>query len=103
MVLLLRVHKFVKFKKRNKYRNMKKSQTFVQRNLVTIVMIPSLIGMHYAWSVMQKNRTLVSVEEEIDLPVVTFAKYCWKRVQGLTGGEQNVEAAAPAATTAAVK
>ncbi|XP_011178247.1 uncharacterized protein LOC105209526 [Zeugodacus cucurbitae] len=82
---------------------MKKNQTFLQRNLVTIVMIPSLIGMHYAWSVMQKNRTLVSAEEEIDLPVVTFAKYCWRRVQGVTGSEQNVEATTPAATPAAAK
>lgn len=82
---------------------MKKNLTFLQRNMVAIVMIPSLIGVHYAWSLMQKNRTLVSAEEEIDLPVVTLVKYCWRRVQGITGSEQNVEAATPTATAAAVK
>ncbi|XP_017486230.1 PREDICTED: uncharacterized protein LOC108374739 [Rhagoletis zephyria] len=83
---------------------MKKTQTFLRRNSVAIVMIPSIIGIHYAWNLMQKNRTLVAADEEIDLPVVTFAKYCWSRVQGLTGSEQSVEnTSKPATATAAVK
>lgn len=43
---------------------------FVQRNLVTIVMIPSLIGLHWAWDSLQHNRALVSDYERKDLPVV---------------------------------
>ncbi|XP_053953990.1 uncharacterized protein LOC128860462 [Anastrepha ludens] len=83
---------------------MKKNQTFFQRNAVAIVVIPSLIGIHYAWSLMQKNRTLVTADEEIDLPVVTFAKYCWRRVQDITGGGTSVEnTTAPAVAKAAAK
>ncbi|CAD6994364.1 uncharacterized protein LOC101459011 [Ceratitis capitata] len=83
---------------------MKKNPTFLQRNSVAIVVIPSLIGMHYAWSLMQKNRTLVSADEEIDLPVVTFAKYCWNRLQGLTGSEQDIHVTVtPAKPTDAAK
>ncbi|XP_034112745.1 uncharacterized protein LOC133839655 [Drosophila sulfurigaster albostrigata] len=57
-----------------------KKQSFLSRNLVAVVMIPSLIGIHYGWKVLQDNRKLVTVEEQIDLPPITLAKYVWKRL-----------------------
>ncbi|XP_037950255.1 uncharacterized protein LOC119681210 [Teleopsis dalmanni] len=56
---------------------------FMNKNAIAVVMIPSIILLHYGWSVMQNNRSLVSEDEQIDLPVVTFAKYCWKRITDL--------------------
>lgn len=47
--------------------------SFVSRNLVTIVMVPTIIAVHFGWSAMQKNRSLVKEHEEIDLPVVTVS------------------------------
>ena len=52
----------------------KPPQSFVQRNMVTIVMVPAIIALHFGWSAMQKNRSLVKEHEEIDLPVVTVSK-----------------------------
>uniref|UniRef100_A0A182PFD6 Uncharacterized protein n=1 Tax=Anopheles epiroticus TaxID=199890 RepID=A0A182PFD6_9DIPT len=59
---------------------MQKLKLFVSRNLVTIVMIPSLIGLHWAWDSLQHNRALVSDYERKDLPVVIAAKALWQRV-----------------------
>ncbi|TMW52263.1 hypothetical protein DOY81_002666 [Sarcophaga bullata] len=60
----------------------KPPQSFVQRNIVTIVMVPAIIALHFGWSAMQKNRSLVKEHEEIDLPVVTFYKYCLRKLSG---------------------
>ncbi|XP_068156665.1 uncharacterized protein [Drosophila tropicalis] len=59
-----------------------KSSSFISRNLVAIVMIPSLIGIHLGWSYMQDNRKLVTKEEQIDLPPVTFAKFVYNKLTG---------------------
>lgn len=45
--------------------------SFVSRNLVAIVVVPSLIAVHFGWNLLQDNRKLVSAEEQIDLPPVT--------------------------------
>ncbi|XP_034487408.1 uncharacterized protein LOC117791701 [Drosophila innubila] len=55
-------------------------QSFLSRNLVAVVMIPSLIGIHIGWKVLQDNRKLVTVEEKIDLPPITLAKFVWNRL-----------------------
>lgn len=54
---------------------MAKQPSFVSRNLVAIVMIPSLVGIHLGWSYMQNNRKLVTESEQIDLPPVTVRTY----------------------------
>ncbi|EDW83184.1 uncharacterized protein Dwil_GK22720 [Drosophila willistoni] len=66
-----------------------KTPSFVSRNLVTIVMIPSLIGIHLGWSYMQDNRKLVTKEEQIDLPPVTFAKFVYNKLTGAQGASEN--------------
>lgn len=48
-----------------------KTRGFINRNLVAIVMIPSIIGIHYGWKSLQNNEALVSKSEKIDLPIVT--------------------------------
>ncbi|ETN61017.1 hypothetical protein AND_007347 [Anopheles darlingi] len=53
---------------------------FINKNLVAIVMIPSLIGMHWAWDNLQHNRALVADHERKDLPIVIAAKALWTRV-----------------------
>ncbi|XP_055379655.1 uncharacterized protein LOC129610894 [Condylostylus longicornis] len=60
---------------------MKPSQSFFQKYLVTIVMIPSIIGIHIGWNFLQKNPTLVKEEERIDLPIITGLKYMMKRIE----------------------
>ncbi|KAH8420833.1 hypothetical protein KR222_006177, partial [Zaprionus bogoriensis] len=50
-------------------------QSFLSRNIVAIVMIPSLIGIHLGWKVLQENRKLVSAEEQIDLPPITVSLF----------------------------
>ncbi|KAL7730200.1 hypothetical protein ACLKA6_016477 [Drosophila palustris] len=57
-----------------------KKPSFLSRNLVAVVMIPSLIGIHIGWKILQDNRKLVTVEEQIDLPPITLAKYVWNRL-----------------------
>lgn len=54
-----------------------KKPSFISRNLVAIVMIPSLIGIHIGWKMLQDNRKLVTVEEQIDMPPITLARYVW--------------------------
>lgn len=48
-------------------------QSFVSRNLVALVMIPSLIGIHIGWRMLQDNRKLVAADEQIDLPPITVS------------------------------
>lgn len=52
----------------------KSPQSFISRNIVTIVMVPAIIALHFGWSAMQKNRSLVKEHEEIDLPLVTVSE-----------------------------
>ncbi|XP_055847272.1 uncharacterized protein LOC129912996 [Episyrphus balteatus] len=56
--------------------------SFISRNLVAIVMIPGIIAFHYGWLMLQENKALVSEEEKIDLPIVTGAKYLWRKLEG---------------------
>lgn len=43
---------------------------FVNKNLVAIVMVPSLILIHLAWNNLQNVESLVSKAEKKDLPIV---------------------------------
>lgn len=44
-------------------------QSFLKRNLVTIVVVPGLLLAHYGWWKLQYNDKLVSEEERIDMPI----------------------------------
>jgi hypothetical protein len=43
---------------------------FINRNLVSIVIIPSLVMIHYGWSKLQDVEVLVSKEEKRELPII---------------------------------
>ncbi|XP_047096875.1 uncharacterized protein LOC124710364 [Schistocerca piceifrons] len=47
-----------------------KLRSFVNRNLVAIVMIPSLIGIHWGWLRLQSVEEFVPKEERKDLPII---------------------------------
>lgn len=48
------------------------NQTFMQKHLVTIVMIPMIIGIHYGWNYLQHNKALVPEEEQQqELPILS--------------------------------
>lgn len=42
---------------------------FINRNLVAIVTIPSIVGIHYGWSALQDNPKLVPEGTRIDQPI----------------------------------
>ncbi|EDV30272.1 uncharacterized protein Dana_GF23200 [Drosophila ananassae] len=65
----------------------KQPPSFFSRNLVAIVMVPSLIGIHLGWSYMQNNRKLVSEAEQMELPPVKLAKFVWNKVTSIGGPE----------------
>ncbi|ALC47199.1 CG15922, partial [Drosophila busckii] len=49
-------------------------QTFLSRNLVAVVMVPTLIGIHFGWKMLQDNRKLVAEHEKIDMPPITVCR-----------------------------
>lgn len=46
---------------------------FVNRNLVAIVTIPSIVGIHYGWSALQDNPKLVAPGTRIDQPIYSVS------------------------------
>lgn len=47
---------------------------FVSRNIVAIVMIPSIIGLHYGWNILQNNENLVTAEQKItEQPIIAVS------------------------------
>jgi hypothetical protein len=49
-------------------------KTFVNKNLVAIVMIPSIIGVHYGWSFLQNNEELIPKEDKKEQPIFSIVK-----------------------------
>ncbi|KAK7868211.1 hypothetical protein R5R35_000615 [Gryllus longicercus] len=60
---------------------------FVNRNLVTIVMVPSIILIHWGWTKLQDVETLVSKEERVDLPIVIGFRRLFEKVLGENNGK----------------
>jgi hypothetical protein len=50
-----------------------KVRGFVNRNAVTIVMVPALVLLHWGWYKLQDVEALVKKEEKKDLPIVTVS------------------------------
>lgn len=51
---------------------------FVNRNLVAIVMIPTIVGMHFGWSMLQDNKKLVPEGKKIDQPIYSVSNYFYR-------------------------
>ncbi|XP_055700100.1 uncharacterized protein LOC129799866 [Phlebotomus papatasi] len=49
-------------------------KAFVNKYIVTIVMIPSIIGIHYGWTKVQNVESLVKEHEKQDLPIIIAAR-----------------------------
>ena len=57
---------------------------FVKKNIVVIVMVPSIIGMHFGWTSLQSNKRLVPDHQEIsEQPIFTVIKFYNYFVQSL--------------------
>lgn len=46
------------------------TKSFFKRNIIAIVMIPTVIGIHYGWLKLQDNDELVAEHEKMDLPII---------------------------------
>ena len=55
---------------------MTKLKLFMNKYLVTIVMIPSLIGVHWGWYQLQQNDALVPEHERREMPLAKV-RYSW--------------------------
>ncbi|XP_059612163.1 uncharacterized protein LOC132258728 [Phlebotomus argentipes] len=47
---------------------------FMKKNIVLVVMVPSIFGIHYLWSSIQNVDSLVKEHERGELPIVIGAK-----------------------------
>uniref|UniRef100_U5ES16 Uncharacterized protein n=1 Tax=Corethrella appendiculata TaxID=1370023 RepID=U5ES16_9DIPT len=61
---------------------MEKLKKFIIKYQVTLVMIPTIIGIHWSWERLQNNELLVTKDERKDLPIVIFAKYVYGKLTG---------------------
>ncbi|KAG0693509.1 McKusick-Kaufman/Bardet-Biedl syndromes putative chaperonin [Chionoecetes opilio] len=52
---------------------MGKARKFVHRNLVMIVMVPVLLGVHYGWQKVQDTEMFVPKQQRRDLPIVEMS------------------------------
>jgi len=59
---------------------------FAKRNLVMVVMIPVLAGLHYGWLKVQETEAFVPKKDKMDLPVTKVAsrlqEEITKKIQG---------------------
>ncbi|KAL9900639.1 uncharacterized protein LOC119641958 [Glossina fuscipes] len=81
----------------------KNAPSFFKRYLVTIVMVPAIVGLHFGWSLMQKNRSLVREDEEIELPVIILTKYIWRKLSDSVGNSSSPQQTQSSTRTAAVE
>uniref|UniRef100_A0A1L8DBN5 Uncharacterized protein n=1 Tax=Nyssomyia neivai TaxID=330878 RepID=A0A1L8DBN5_9DIPT len=66
-------------------------RNFWKKYTVTIVMIPSIIGIHYAWTKIQNVDSLVSEYEREDLPIIIGAKRIYKEYFNKSGDAKKEE------------
>ena len=45
-------------------------QKFIKRNMVVIVMVPVIVGLHLGWMLIQNNEKFVKKHEKRDLPII---------------------------------
>lgn len=53
--------------------NSSKVKTFLSKNVVAVVMIPTIIGLHWGWNAMQHNEKLVDPATRIELPPIVVS------------------------------
>ncbi|CAG2057062.1 unnamed protein product [Timema podura] len=55
---------------------------FLNRNIVAVVMIPSIVLIHWGWLKLQDVEALVKKEEKKDLPVLLAVEYLVEKAEG---------------------
>ncbi|KAG7297619.1 hypothetical protein JYU34_018332 [Plutella xylostella] len=48
------------------------TKSFVSKNLVAIIMVPTILGGHYAWYRLQQMDELVKPEQRSQLPILKY-------------------------------
>lgn len=51
-----------------------RAREFLRRNMVLVVMIPVLFGVHYGWQKVQEIEVFVPKQQRRDLPVVEVSR-----------------------------
>lgn len=51
---------------------------FVSRNIIAIVMIPAIIGLHYGWNLLQNNENLVTADQKITGQPIVAVSYSYR-------------------------
>ncbi|KAK3864014.1 hypothetical protein Pcinc_030275 [Petrolisthes cinctipes] len=58
---------------------------FIRRNMVMVVMVPVLVGLHYGWHKLQEVEMFVPKEDRRDLPIVQGAKIVGEKLKSKIG------------------
>ncbi|KXJ74725.1 hypothetical protein RP20_CCG013073 [Aedes albopictus] len=61
---------------------MSRFKSFVNNNLVVIVMIPALIGIHWGWYQLHQNEALVPANERKEMPLFKMISKGRSRISG---------------------
>lgn len=51
-----------------------RAREFMRRNIVMIVMVPVLVGLHYGWQKLQDVEMFVPKEQRRDLPIMQVSQ-----------------------------
>lgn len=54
---------------------MGRAREFLRRNVVLVVMVPVLVGVHFGWQKIQDIEMFVPKQQRQDLPVIEGARY----------------------------
>ncbi|KAK8382727.1 hypothetical protein O3P69_015509 [Scylla paramamosain] len=58
---------------------MGRAREFLRRNVVLVVMVPVLVGVHFGWQKIQDIEMFVPKQQRQDLPVIEGARYLTER------------------------
>ncbi|KAK4316062.1 hypothetical protein Pmani_012767 [Petrolisthes manimaculis] len=58
---------------------------FIRRNMVMVVMLPVIVGLHYGWHKLQGVEMFVPKEDRRDLPIVQGAKIVGEKLKSKMG------------------
>lgn len=47
--------------------------SFFKRNIVGVVMIPSIIGLHFGWNCIQNNKSFVPTGKHEEQPIISVS------------------------------
>ncbi|KAG7171289.1 McKusick-Kaufman/Bardet-Biedl syndromes putative chaperonin-like [Homarus americanus] len=63
-----------------------RAREFMKRNIVLIIMLPAIVGLHYGWQKIQDIELFVPKQQRKDLPVIQGAKYVEQEIKNKMSG-----------------